>query len=111
MRLVLEHQAERDSQWSAITPVASKLGCTAETLREWYAKPAVTLATRMPVVPSSLKLPAGSSVTVWIHTPSQPMRIEDRRNNPVLRRAGEVSTISSWWHGWWSALPCEARSA
>ena len=29
VRLVLEHQGEHDSQWSAITSVASKLGCTA----------------------------------------------------------------------------------
>ena len=35
VRLVLEHQDEHDSQWSAITSVASKLGCTAETLRKW----------------------------------------------------------------------------
>ena len=35
VRLVLEHQGEHDSQWSAITSVASKLGCTAETLRKW----------------------------------------------------------------------------
>ena len=35
VRLVLEHQGEHDSQWSAITSVASKLGCTAETLRRW----------------------------------------------------------------------------
>ena len=35
VRLVLEHQEEHDSQWSAITSVASKLGCTAETLRRW----------------------------------------------------------------------------
>ena len=35
MRQVLEHQGEHDSQWSAITSVASKLGCTAETLRKW----------------------------------------------------------------------------
>ena len=35
MRLVLDHQGEYDSQWSAITSVASKLGCTAETLRKW----------------------------------------------------------------------------
>ena len=32
---MLEHQGEHDSQWSAITSVASKLGCTAETLRKW----------------------------------------------------------------------------
>ena len=35
VRLVLEHQGEHDSQWSAITSVSSKLGCTAETLRKW----------------------------------------------------------------------------
>ena len=33
--LVLDHQGEHDSQWSAITSVASKLGCTAQTLRKW----------------------------------------------------------------------------
>ena len=33
--LVLEHQGEHNSQWSAITSVASKLGCTAQTLRNW----------------------------------------------------------------------------
>ena len=35
VRLVLEHQGEHDSQWSAIPSVASKLGCTAQTLRKW----------------------------------------------------------------------------
>ena len=35
VRLVLDHQGEHDSQWSAITSVSSKLGCTAETLRKW----------------------------------------------------------------------------
>ena len=33
--LVLERQGEHDSQWSAITSVASKLGCTAQTLHNW----------------------------------------------------------------------------
>ena len=35
VRLVLEPQGEHDSQWSAIPSMASKLGCTAETLRKW----------------------------------------------------------------------------
>ncbi len=35
MKLVLEHQAEYDSQWAAIGSVAAKIGCTAETLRGW----------------------------------------------------------------------------
>ena len=35
MRLVLEHQGERDSQWAAIVSVSSKVGYSAETLRKW----------------------------------------------------------------------------
>jgi transposase len=35
IRLVREHGAEHPSQWAAITSIASKLGCTAETLRKW----------------------------------------------------------------------------
>jgi transposase len=33
--MVLEHQDKNDSQWAAITSIAEKLGCTAETLRSW----------------------------------------------------------------------------
>ncbi len=35
VRLVIESQAAHDSQWAAICSVASKIGCTAETLRKW----------------------------------------------------------------------------
>lgn len=35
VRLVLEHQEEYESQWAAISSIASKIGCTAETLRRW----------------------------------------------------------------------------
>jgi len=35
VRLVLEHEAEYDSQWAAIGSIAAKMGCTAETLRKW----------------------------------------------------------------------------
>ena len=35
MRLVLEQQGAHGSQWAAISSVAAKLGCTAETLRRW----------------------------------------------------------------------------
>ena len=35
VRLVLEHQQEHNSQWAATCSVASKIGCTPETLRKW----------------------------------------------------------------------------
>ena len=35
VRLVREHSPEHPSQWAAITSIASKFGCTAETLRNW----------------------------------------------------------------------------
>ena len=35
VRLVLDHQGEHGSQWAAIGSIASKIGCTAETLRRW----------------------------------------------------------------------------
>ncbi len=35
VRLVLEHQNEHGSQWAAISSIAGKIGCTAETLRRW----------------------------------------------------------------------------
>ena len=35
VRMVREHAAEYPSQWAAITSIAEKLGCTAETLRKW----------------------------------------------------------------------------
>ena len=38
VRLVLEHQGEHDSQWAAICSMAGKIGCTAETLRQWLRR-------------------------------------------------------------------------
>ena len=35
IRMVREHGAEHTSQWAAISSIAGKLGCTAETLRKW----------------------------------------------------------------------------
>jgi transposase-like protein len=33
--MVLEQEAEHDSQWSAIRSIASKIGCSSEALRNW----------------------------------------------------------------------------
>ena len=35
VRMVLEQQDKHDSQWAAITSIAEKIGCAAETLRSW----------------------------------------------------------------------------
>ncbi len=35
VRMVFEAQGQYESQWAAIVSIASKIGCTAETLRRW----------------------------------------------------------------------------
>jgi transposase len=35
VRLVQQHQGDHPSEWAAISSVAAKIGCTAETLRGW----------------------------------------------------------------------------
>ena len=35
VRMVLDHRDEYDSEWAAITSIASKFGCSTETLRNW----------------------------------------------------------------------------
>jgi transposase-like protein len=35
VRMVLEHAGDHASQWEAIGSMAAKIGCTAETLRDW----------------------------------------------------------------------------
>lgn len=52
VRLVLEHRDEYESEWAAITSIASKFGCSTETLRNWVRK-AETDAGMRPGVTSS----------------------------------------------------------
>jgi transposase len=35
VRMVFEHAPAHASQWAAITSIAEKIGCAAETLRSW----------------------------------------------------------------------------
>jgi transposase len=38
IRLVLDHEREHSSQWSAIVSIATKIGCSPETLRNWVRR-------------------------------------------------------------------------
>ena len=38
VRLVLEHRDEYTSEWAAIMSIASKFGCSTETLRNWVRR-------------------------------------------------------------------------
>lgn len=38
VRMVFEHAAEHGSQWETIVSVASKIGCSPETLRKWVRR-------------------------------------------------------------------------
>jgi transposase len=38
VRLVFENEKDHDSRWATISSIASKIGCTAETLRKWVVQ-------------------------------------------------------------------------
>jgi transposase-like protein len=38
VRLVQDHEGEHSSRWAAVTSIAAKIGCTAQTLNEWVKK-------------------------------------------------------------------------
>ena len=46
VRMVLTGEHEHKSRWAAITSVASKIGCTPETLRSWVNKMEVDQGSR-----------------------------------------------------------------
>jgi transposase len=73
VRMVLEHEREHDSQWSAIVSIASKIGCSAETLRTWVRRTEVDTGRRGGV------------------TSDERARIKElERENRELRRANEI---------------------
>jgi transposase-like protein len=38
VRLVFEHEKDHTSRWSAVSSIAAKIGCTAQSLNEWVKK-------------------------------------------------------------------------
>lgn len=38
VRMVLDHEGEHASRWAAVSSIAAKIGCMAQTLHEWVKK-------------------------------------------------------------------------
>lgn len=38
VRMVLDHASEHPSRWAAVISIASKIGCTPQTLHDWVRK-------------------------------------------------------------------------
>jgi transposase len=73
VRLVLEHRGEHGSQWEAICSIAEKIGCSAETLRQWVRRSEIDSGRRAGV------------------TSDEQARMKElERENRELRRANEI---------------------
>ena len=73
VRMVFDHQREYASQWQAVVSIATKIGCTAETLRKWVRRAEIDTGRREGV------------------TSDERNRIKElERENRELRRANEI---------------------
>ena len=72
IHMVRESQSEHGSQWAAISSVAAKIGCTAETLRRWVRQSEINAGQRAGVTTS-----------------------EAQREVKELRRANEILKLAS----------------
>ncbi len=77
VRMVLEHRGEYASEWAAIQSVASKIGCSAETLRNWVRRTQVDTGSREGVT---------SEERARVKDLEREVR-ELRRANEILRKA------------------------
>jgi transposase len=78
VRLVLEHRGEYASMWAAITSIAVKFGCSAQTLQSWVRQAEVDGGVR-----------SGT-------TTADARRIQElERENRELRRANEILKAAS----------------
>jgi transposase len=78
VRLVVESLGEHASEWAAISSVAGKLGCTAETLRKWVRQAQRDSGTR-----------AG------LTTAERDLLKQQEREIRELRRANEILRLAS----------------
>jgi len=90
VRMVVEHEAAHESQWAAITSIAEKIGCTAETLRKWVRQAERDAGTRPGL--TTEERPAAQAANVDVgpsHRPGAPPAIAARGS--AWRAAGGAS--------------------
>ena len=73
VRLLFEHQGEYNSEWAALKSIASKVGCTAETLRKWVRRSEIDQGKRAGVTSSERE-----------------RMLELERENRELKQANEI---------------------
>ena len=78
VRMVFDHQAEHASQWETIRSIASKIGCTPETLRNWVRQ---------------AEIDTGRRGGLTSEERDQLKALQ--RENKELRRANEILRIAS----------------
>ena len=75
--MVEAHRGDYPSEWAAITSIAGKIGCTAETLRRWRREEA-----------SRRTGPAAQAADDWIRLKQLEREVKElRRANEILRKA------------------------
>ena len=78
VRMVFEHAEAHESQWAAITSIAEKIGCAAETLRGWVRQAERDVGRRPGL------------------TTDERARVKQlERENVELRRANEILRLAS----------------
>ena len=78
VRMVFDQQVEHDSQWAAMCSISAKIGCSAETLRNWVRQ-AERDAGRRPGL-----------------TTEERQRLKElERENRELKRANEILRLAS----------------
>ncbi|MBB6228892.1 transposase-like protein [Polymorphobacter multimanifer] len=77
VRMVLEHELDHGSRWTAVVSVSAKIGCAAQTLHEWVKKAEVDAGGRAGVP---------TEVAAMLKAPERENR-ELRQANEILRKA------------------------
>ena len=74
VRMVLDHEGEHASRWAAVSSIAAKIGCTAQTLHEWVKK---------------AERDSGARAGVPTDVPATKLKALERENRE-LRQANEI---------------------